>query len=155
ERCRRDERSCLTANYAAEGGTRDVEISVVTPEQDPLGIFGSQASDAVRELLEIRGVHLHTHTTPVAFGAGKLDVAPQGTVEADRVVALPPLRRPARPGVPHDQAGFVSVDRHARVHGLGAVYAAGDMTQFPIKQGGIAAQQAGAAAESLAADICW
>jgi len=147
------ELALLTANYAAEGGTRDVEISVVTPEQDPLGIFGSQASEAVRELLEIRGVHLHTHTTPVAFAAGKLDVAPQGTVEADRVVALPRLRGPALPGVPHDQAGFVSVDRHARVHGLGAVYAAGDMTQFPIKQGGIAAQQADAAAESIAAAV--
>jgi len=69
------ELALLTANYAAEGGTRDVEISVVTPEQDPLGIFGSQASEAVRELLEIRGVHLHTHTTPVAFAAGKLDDA--------------------------------------------------------------------------------
>ena len=147
------ELALLTANYAAEGGTRDVEISVVTPEQDPLGIFGSQASEAVRELLEIRGVHLHTHTTPVAFAAGKLDVAPQGTVEADRVVALPRLRGPALPGVPHDQAGFVSVDRHARVHGLGGVYAAGDMTQFPIKQGGIAAQQADAAAESIAAAV--
>jgi sulfide:quinone oxidoreductase len=147
------ELALLTANYAAEGGTRDVEISIVTPEQDPLGIFGSQASDAVRELLEIRGVHLHTHTTPVAFAAGKLDVAPQGTVEADRVVALPRLRGAALPGVPHDQAGFVPVDRHARVHGLGAVYAAGDMTQFPIKQGGIAAQQADAAAESIAAAV--
>ena len=32
------------------------------------------------------------------------------------------------------------------------VYAAGDITTFPIKQGGIAAQQAVAAARSIAAD---
>jgi sulfide:quinone oxidoreductase len=38
------------------------------------------------------------------------------------------------------------------VLGLTDVYAAGDLTQFPLKQGGTAAQQADAAASSIAAD---
>jgi sulfide:quinone oxidoreductase len=53
--------------------------------------------------------------------------------------------------VPHDRAGFVPTDEHGRVTGIDSVYAAGDLTQFPIKQGGIAAQQADAAAETMAA----
>ena len=39
----------------------------------------------------------------------------------------------------------------ARVLGVPDVYAAGDITAFPIKQGGLACQQADAAAEHIAA----
>jgi sulfide:quinone oxidoreductase len=53
--------------------------------------------------------------------------------------------------VPHDADGFVPTDEHGRVRGTYDVYAAGDLTTFPIKQGGIAAQQADAAAASIAA----
>ena len=54
-------------------------------------------------------------------------------------------------GLPRDERGFVPVDGHGRVPGLDGVWAAGDCTAFPIKQGGLAAQQADAAAESIAA----
>jgi sulfide:quinone oxidoreductase len=37
------------------------------------------------------------------------------------------------------------------VRGVDSVYAAGDVTHFPIKQGGLACQQADAAAEAIAA----
>lgn len=43
------------------------------------------------------------------------------------------------------------IDQHARVVGLDRVYAAGDATEFPVKHGGIAAQQADTAAEAIAA----
>ena len=51
---------------------------------------------------------------------------------------------------PTDGRGVRSVDDHCDVHGTDAVFAAGDITSFPIKQGGIAAQQAVAAAEAIA-----
>jgi sulfide:quinone oxidoreductase len=54
--------------------------------------------------------------------------------------------------VPHDDQGFVATDEYARVRGLTDVYAAGDLTQFPLKQGGIATQQADVAAASIAND---
>ena len=43
------------------------------------------------------------------------------------------------------------MDEHGRVSGIEDVYAAGDATTFPIKQGGLAAQQAVAAAEAIVA----
>ena len=43
--------------------------------------------------------------------------------------------------------------RHGRVAGLQRVYAAGDGTAFPIKQGGLATQQADAVAETIAAAV--
>ena len=76
----------------------------------------------------------------------------QEPLAVDHVVTLPALRGPAVPGIPRSAGqGFVSVDRHSRVTGLDRVFAAGDMTDFPIKLGGVAADQADAAAESIAA----
>jgi sulfide:quinone oxidoreductase len=45
----------------------------------------------------------------------------------------------------------VLTDRFGRVPGIDAVWAAGDATAFPIKQGGLAAQQADVVARAIAA----
>ena len=82
---------------------------------------------------------------------GELLLVADGIVVADRVVALPRLQGPRIGGVPQTFEGFIPVDPHGRVTGMSDVYAAGDITTFPVKQGGIAAQQAEAAAEAIAA----
>jgi sulfide:quinone oxidoreductase len=73
-------------------------------------------------------------------------------LSADAVVALPGLRGPAIKGLPSDAEGFLPVDGHGRVLGVTDVFAAGDATDGPIKQGGLAAQQADAVAEAVAAE---
>ncbi|MGZ8692451.1 MAG: NAD(P)/FAD-dependent oxidoreductase [Gaiellaceae bacterium] len=147
------ELALLTAGYLTDHGTRGVDVLLVTPEERPLVLFGSEASEALRELLEIRGIELHTGTAPIAWHDGLLEVAGLPAIDADAVVALPHLVGPALPGLPHDSAGFVPTDPHGRVPGIADVYAAGDATQFPLKQGGIATQQADAVAAAIAADI--
>jgi len=72
---------------------------------------------------------------------------------ADRVVALPRAAGRFVEGLPHDREGFVPVDRHGVVDGLERVYAAGDITTFAFKQGGLATQQADAAAEAMLAEL--
>src|SRR5204862_2419542 len=47
--------------------------------------------------------------------------------------------------------GLIATDRFGSVLGMERIFAAGDVTWFPIKQGGIAAQQADAAATAIAA----
>jgi sulfide:quinone oxidoreductase len=84
---------------------------------------------------------------------GSLVLAGAGEVYVDRVVTLPQLEGPRLPGLPHDRHGFVPVDDHGRVRDLHDVYAAGDITAFPLKQGGLAAQQADAVAETIAAEL--
>jgi sulfide:quinone oxidoreductase len=145
------ELALLTAIHLADSGVTDVQIELVTAEQRPLLLFGSEASDAVTELLVSRGIVICADTAPMAFEDGALRLAPQGRIEADAVVTLPRLEGAPLPGVPHDANGFVPTDEHGRVDVAGDVYAAGDLTDFPVKQGGLAAQQADAAAESIAA----
>jgi sulfide:quinone oxidoreductase len=144
------ELALLTAVHLADAGAT-VELKLVTPEERPLQLFGKEASEAVAELLELHGISLYADTTPVGFDGSSLRVLPDHRVEADRVVALPRLEGPGIEGAPSDTNGFVPTDSHGLVRGLENVYAAGDLTDFPVKQGGIAAQQADAAAESIAA----
>jgi sulfide:quinone oxidoreductase len=146
------ELALLTADRLAKKGARGAKIRVVTPEAAPLQIFGAEASKTVRSLLEEKGVEFLSGKHPYTFEGGKLHLVSGGLVEADAVVALPSLRGQAIPGIPHDRGDFIRTNTHGRVEGLASVYAAGDITAFPVKQGGLAAQQADAAAEAIAAD---
>ena len=60
---------------------------------------------------------------------------------------------PVPPACPTTTEGFVPVDEHGRVAGCDRVFAAGDVTDFPLKQGGLAAQQADAAADAILAAV--
>jgi sulfide:quinone oxidoreductase len=146
------ELALMTAAYLAERELDRVEVALVTPEDEPLQLFGRAGSEAVRELLEEREIALHTGSCPVELVDGELRLVPEGKIAADRVVALPRLRGPRIDGLPQTVEGFLTVDVHGQVHGLADVFAAGDITSFPVKQGGIAAQQANAAAEMIAAN---
>jgi sulfide:quinone oxidoreductase len=145
------ELALLTAAHLEARRVVDVELVFVTPEEEPLAVFGSRASEAVRTLLAERGIGFCGRTYPVAFEGQCLVTAVGEDIDADEVVSLPRLRGVAIEGIPHGRDGFVKVDRHGRVLGEDAIYAAGDITSFPIKQGGLAAQQAVAAAETIAA----
>ena len=47
--------------------------------------------------------------------------------------------------------GFLPIDRHCQVRDAERIFAAGDATDFPVKHGGISAQQADTAAAAIAA----
>jgi sulfide:quinone oxidoreductase len=145
------ELALMTAAHVAERGLRKARLSLVTPEQAPLELFGAPASEAVRELLRERGIELHVSRYPERFEDGKLSLVPDDSLTAERVVSLPSLVGPKLEGLPADPDGFIPVDLHGLVHGEQDVYAAGDATNSPIKQGGVATQQADAAAEAIAA----
>ncbi len=84
--------------------------------------------------------------------AGWLDITPGGQrLRVDRIVTEPRLVGPRLRGIACEHDGFIQTDAHGRVAGLDDVFAAGDATAFPIKQGGLAAQQADAVAEAIAA----
>ena len=145
------ELALMTAARVAERGLRKVRLSLVTPEAHPLELFGPRASETVRELLDERGIELHLSRYPARFEDGRLSLVPDETLSADRVVSLPSLTGPQLAGLPADPDGFIPVDLHGLVQGEQDVYAAGDATNSPIKQGGVASQQADVAAEAIAA----
>jgi sulfide:quinone oxidoreductase len=148
------ELALMTQRRALSAGRDDVTVSVVTPESAPLIMFGRPASEAVATLLRGRGIELQTDARAHELDEGGLVLTPgDRRLDADRVVALPLIEGPHFPGLPIDEGGFIPIDEHARVRDAEDVYAAGDGTTFPIKQGGIGTQQADAAAEHIAARL--
>ena len=129
------ELALMTAWDARDMGQDDVEVAIHTPEEMPLAMFGEDASASLGADLEEAGV----------------SVRPAGEdLTGRRVIALPRAAARQVQGLPRGERGFLPVDEHGRVDGLDGVWAAGDCIAFPIKQGGIAAQQADAAARSIA-----
>ncbi len=145
------ELALLTSTYLERQGIRSVELTLVTHESAPLVLFGGEASEAVSSLLAEKRITVLPSRYAQSFEAGELALVPGERLRVDRVVALPELHGPAIPGLPSDEQGFILTDVNCRVSGLEHVYAAGDATSFPVKQGGIAAQQADVAAEAIAA----
>jgi sulfide:quinone oxidoreductase len=144
----------MTAADCLARGRTDIELSLITTEDAPLEVFGHAASVGVRELVEERGIRLHTGSYATPSRPGWLRVSPgERSMRVDHVVTQPRLAGPLLRGVPCDSDGFIRTDAHGRVEGLDDVFAAGDATTFPVKQGGLAAQQADAVAESIAASV--
>jgi sulfide:quinone oxidoreductase len=130
----------------------DLAVTVITPEPAPLAVFGAAASRAVGELLRKARIEtIASAAAEVPTGREVLIRPGDRRLQVDRVIALPELSGPPLPGIPARERGFIPVDAHGQVPGVGPIYAAGDATDFAVKQGGIASQQADAAAEAIAA----
>ncbi|HTW41803.1 MAG TPA: FAD-dependent oxidoreductase [Solirubrobacteraceae bacterium] len=130
----------------------ELKATIVTPEDKPLAIFGETASSGVAKLL----AQAHIETLNSAYAeiphAGEVVVHPGDRhLHVKRVIALPELYGPGVRGVPLGEHGFLRVDPHCKLIDIDHVYAAGDATEFAVKFGGIAAQQADALAEAIAA----
>jgi sulfide:quinone oxidoreductase len=131
----------------------ELSITIATPEDAPLAIFGPGASEAVQQLLEENGIVTITSAYCEVHEPGRVAIHPGSReLHADRIVAMPELYGPSVAGVPSAAPDrFIPVDVRCKVPGIERVYAAGDATDFAIKHGGIAAQQADVAAQAIAA----
>jgi sulfide:quinone oxidoreductase len=130
----------------------ELETTIVTSEETPLAIFGETASRGVAELLAAAKIETITSAQAEVPNYGEV-LMNQGerNLQVDRVIALPELSGPVVRGVPLGEDGFIPVDEHCRVRDVERIYAAGDATDFPIKMGGVGAQQADVIAQSIAA----
>jgi sulfide:quinone oxidoreductase len=143
------ELAIITARHVWGAGIDNAHFTFVTAEARPLELFGPEPSAMVADLLAAEGIEF--------IGSVGADVVHNGVdvggrhIDVDRVVTLPVPVGPALRGLPDTDDGFIPVDEHGLVEGLEGVYAAGDATDSPIKQGGLAGQQAVAAAEAIAA----
>jgi sulfide:quinone oxidoreductase len=145
------ELALMTARELAQSNAGDVQLRLLTPEDRPLALFGDELSHSVGRLLGGAGIEFIRASFAKVDGGG-LVYGAIGQPSADYVVTLPLLSGPELAGAPATQPhGFIPVDEYGMVQGLTGVYAAGDAVDFPVKQGGLAAQQADTAAEHIAA----
>ena len=145
------ELALMTARELAQNNVDDVELRLLTPEDRPMALFGDKVSQGIGRLLGLAGIEFIRASFAKADTGGLIYGAlGQGT--PDYLVTLPLLSGPGIAGLPAGEPpAFVPTDEYGRVAGLPDVYAAGDAVDFPVKQGGLAAQQADAVAGDVAA----
>jgi sulfide:quinone oxidoreductase len=142
----------LMSAQRAYDASANLQITVITPEDSVLAIFGREVSSGVSELLSEARITVLTDAQVEVPAAGTVIVNPgDQELTFDRVVALPEILGPAIRGLPAGDDGFIAIDDYCRVRGVNAIYAAGDATDFVVKFGGIAAEQADVVAASVAA----
>jgi len=141
-----------TSLWLDERGISSMPLSVISPEPSPLASFGARASEEVASLLRAAGIEF-VSAQPIRHELGKLLLAGGRARMVDVAIAMVRLGGPRIHGLPSDHDGFVPVDELGRVEGVDGVFAAGDAITYPVKQGGLATQQADAIAELLAAEL--
>src|ERR1035437_9163898 len=135
------ELALMTAGRAYD---MDIELAltIVTPEDAPLAIFGVAVSSAVSELLEKAGIETIDSAYAEVPNAPEVVINPGARrLPVDRAIALPELYGPSLRGIPLGEHGFIPVNPYGQVPEVGPMYAAGDATEFAVKHGGIASQQ--------------
>jgi sulfide:quinone oxidoreductase len=145
------ELALLTASHLEARPAERAKVAVVTHEEAPLEIVGTDGAHALRKLLRSARVGVETSAVVTSFESGRVRLGDGGSIRSDHAVALPALEVPTIQGLPQRWRGFMPTDTRMHVAGLDRVWAAGDVTWFPIKQGGLAAQQAEVAAKAIAA----
>ena len=146
------ELALMTGRELERSKVEGAQLRLITPEDRPLTLFGDQGSESVGRQLAAAGIEFIGATRATVRGGDVALGATGESVAVDCVVTLPLLRGPGLAGVPATQPDdFIPVDEYGRVEGLADVYAAGDAVDFPVKQGGLAAQQADAVAAHVAA----
>jgi sulfide:quinone oxidoreductase len=145
------ELALMSGNWNRRHGIH-ARLALITSERTPLQLFGYEVAEPVRRLLAEHGVALRTGSIVESLQRGRLWMPFECSVSVDAAIALPRFvgRPPA--GLSTDPQGFVVVDEFCRVGPAeDHVYAIGDMTDGPIKQGGLATQQADTCAAMIAA----
>jgi sulfide:quinone oxidoreductase len=149
------ELALMARRYLNEHGASEhgAHITVVTSEDAPLGVFGPGASQTISEALANAAIGLHTGAIVRGWSDGALQIVPNASVAADIVIALPTITGPQVRGLPRTPTGFVDADSDGRVRGEQRVFVAGDAGPFPVKQAGLACQQADRVAAAICGDL--
>jgi sulfide:quinone oxidoreductase len=143
------ELALLTSAWARRGQGAEHRITLLTHEPAPLAAFGATVGRAVDELLGEAGVVVRCGVHPDVVTATSLRAGGMW-IGVDRIISLPQVAGPRLAGLPSDPRGFIPVETDGRVVGVSDVHVAGDAAVSPIKQGGLAAQQAAAVAADIA-----
>ena len=127
----------LIADYFRRRGlSGKVEIHLFTPEPQPMPVAGPQLGEAVRGMLESKGIEFHPlhKLSAVDPGAREMTFDNGERSTYDLLVAVPPHRAPKAvvdAGLTNS-SGWVPVDPRTLRTSQGGVYAIGDVTAIPI-----------------------
>ncbi len=129
----------LEADARGRGVRGSVSVDLYTPEPGPMPVAGPLVSAEVRQLVESRGVRVHTEeqVTKVDPAARLIHFKSGTTAAFDLLAYVPPHRAPAvvrAAGLVGD-SGWIPVNRQTLETKFAGVYAIGDVAGIPLVTG--------------------
>jgi sulfide:quinone oxidoreductase len=91
------EAALLTEWYMRERGVRgDVEISIYTPEKQPMPVAGPQVGEAFKQLLQAHGINYYPehHVAKISGDSHKIIFTDNTTADYDLLIGVPPHGAP-------------------------------------------------------------
>lgn len=131
------EASMLIDDLFRKRGIRGkVDLRLFTPEPQPMPVGGPKLGEAVRHMLEAKGINFHPLHKLTAVNAQAHELLFEGkeSIRYDLLVAIPPHRgsQLIREAGLANEAGWIPVDRSTLSTQHEDVYAIGDVTAIPI-----------------------
>ena len=131
------EGAMLIADLFQRRGLREkVDLHLFTPEPLPMPVAGPELGNAVRKMVEDRGISFHPlqKLTEVNPATRTISFEGKETFGYDLLIAVPPHRSPVvvREAGLANQAGWVPVDSATLATKDECVYAVGDITAIPL-----------------------
>ena len=146
------ELAIMTGRELARSDVEGAQLRLVTPEDRPFDALRGPGQRERRSPVGRGRDRVHRRDAGDVRGGDVALGATGESVAADCVVTLPLMRGPGLAGVPATQPDdFIPVDEYGRVEGLRGCLRRRRRGRFPVKQGGLAAQQADAVAARVAA----
>ena len=125
----------LMADYfRRRGRAAKVEVHLYTPETQPMPVAGPELGQAVRQLLEQKGIHFHPMHNLLSVNPARKSACFQQSVENyDLLAVIPPHRAPrlAHEAGLTNAAGWIPVSAQT-LETYERVFAIGDVTAIPI-----------------------
>jgi sulfide:quinone oxidoreductase len=131
------EGAMLISDFFRKRGARNqVDIHLFTPEPQPMPVAGPELGEAVRQMLEMKGIVFHPGHKLTGLDPPSRELRFEGKEPFvyDLLVAIPPHRSPAvvRQSELANEAGWIPVNRATLESKFPNVYAIGDVTAIPL-----------------------
>ena len=131
------EMAFLTSHYLKKKMKRDnIEITIVTPEPQPMPVAGSKIGERLVSMLEAQGIEYLPKQEVKSIGEKQVETA-KNKIKADLVIGVPPHRCPEVlvDGGLTGKSGWIEVDRNTLETKHKNVYAIGDNTHIALANG--------------------
>ncbi len=131
------EGAMLIENFIASGGFRkQVEISLYTPESQPLPVAGLELGNAVKTILEQKGIHFHPLMQLVSVDTKSKQLSFKGNncFEYDILIVIPPHKSPdviSKSDLANAN-GWIDVEPGSLQTKYENVFAIGDISSIPL-----------------------
>ncbi|MBI3596745.1 MAG: NAD(P)/FAD-dependent oxidoreductase [Nitrospirae bacterium] len=159
------EAAMLLSDYFRKRGIREeVDLSIYTPEPLPMPVAGPAVGNAVKGMVEAKGIGFHSQMKIASVDAALKELVFENgrRVGYDLLIAIPPHRAPqvVRNSGLLAESGWIPVDAHTLKTRYEGIYAIGDITTImlpvgkPLPKAGVFAHyEAEAVAKNIAAEL--